>query len=242
MSYLDTARLQALNSAAFQGKSPYPWVNPQGLLSAGGFRELTDALPDIDQFERVFGKRRAHGQQSHDRYTLAYHKGLDLAPSWRHFIAELEGDGYQAFIRRLFGRGGFRLRYHWHYTPAGCSVSPHCDGRDKLGSHIFYFNTADDWQAAWGGETVVLDDGGRFKRSSAPAFENFDRAISAETMDNHSFIFARQGDSWHGVREITCPEGHLRKVFIVVVEDRILGLKRRVMEGLHLRRRQAVAS
>ncbi len=79
---------------------------------------------------------------------------------------------------------------------------------------------------------MVLDDGGRFKRGSAPAFEDFDRMISAETMDNHSFLFARRGNSWHGVREITCPAGQLRKVFVVVVEDRILGLKRRLLDGL----------
>jgi hypothetical protein len=51
-------------------------------------------------------------------------------------------------------------------------------------------------------------------------------------MDNHSFIFARRGNSWHGVREIDCPEDRLRKVFIVVVEDRILGLRRRMMDRL----------
>jgi hypothetical protein len=233
MSYLDASRLDAIETAAFQSQTPYPWINPQGLVTADGFCRLAETLPDVSQFERVFGKARAHGQQSHDRYTLEYHKSLDLPSTWREFMAEMESDRYQRFIRRLFGRGGFRLRYHWHYTPTGCSVSPHCDARDKLGSHIFYLNTADDWQAEWGGETVVLDDSGRFKRSSAPAFDDFDSAVAAKTMDNHSFIFARQGNSWHGVREIGCPEDRLRKVFIVVVEDRILGLRRRVMEGLH---------
>jgi hypothetical protein len=233
MSYLDASRLDAVQTAAFQGQLPYPWINPQGLLTDDGFRRLTETLPDVSQFERVFGKARAHGQRSHDRYTLEYHKSLDLPETWRDFMAEMESERYQRFIRRLFGRGRFHLRYHWHYTPTGCSVSPHCDGRDKLGSHIFYLNTAADWQPEWGGETVVLDDDGRFKRNSAPAFEDFHSAVAAETMDNHSFIFARQGNSWHGVREIDCPEGHLRKVFIVVVEDRILGLRRRMMEGLH---------
>jgi len=233
MSYLDVSRLDAIETAAFQGKSPYPWINPQGLLTDDGFRRLTETLPDVSQFERVFGKARAHGQRSYDRYTLEYHKSLDLPETWRNFMAEMESDHYQRFIRRLFGRGRFRLRYHWHYTPTGCSVSPHCDGRDKLGSHIFYLNAAADWRPEWGGETVVLDDDGRFKRNSAPAFEDFDGAVAAETMDNHSFISARQGNSWHGVREIDCPEDRLRKVFIVVVEDRILGLRRRVMKGLH---------
>ena len=38
-------------------------------------------------------------------------------------------------------------------------------------------------------------------------------------MDNRSLIFSRRCNSWHGVRAIECPEGALRKVFIVVFED-----------------------
>ena len=239
MSYLDFDRLDLLDAAEFQGQSPYPWVNPQGLLSEDGLRSLSENLPDIAQFETVFGKPRAHGQQSHDRYTLDYRTGLDLAVCWREFVAELEGRDYRRFIARMFGRGFFRLRLHWHYTPRGCSVSPHCDGRDTLGSHIFYFNDGEDWDPAWGGETLVLDDGGRFARSSAPAFEDFDRVISAEAMDNHSLLCSRKGNSWHGVREINCPEERLRKVFIVVVEHPILGLRRRLVDGL--RRLRAAA-
>ena len=236
MGYLDHDRLDALDAAAFRDQRPYPWANPQGLLTDGGFRRLHGALPDVARFERVFGKRRTHGQASHDRYALEYHRRLELPECWRNFIAELEGDAYRRFVRRMFGRGLFHLRYHWHYTPNGCSVSPHCDALDKLGSHIFYFSTGDDWKSDWGGETVVLDDGGRFKRGTAPGFEEFDRAIGAETIGNRSFLFARRGNSWHGVREINCPAGSMRKVFIVVVEDRVLGLKRRVMDGLRGRR------
>jgi hypothetical protein len=64
---------------------------------------------------------------------------------------------------------------------------------------------------------VVLDDGGRFPTRSAPRFEDFDRAISSLAVGNRSFIFTRRGNSWHGVREIRCPDGHMRKVFIVVL-------------------------
>lgn len=240
MSYLDFDRLDSLDAAVFQGQSPYPWINPQGLLTDDGLRRLIDNSPDVALFEKIFGKARAHGQQSHDRYSLEYRAGLALPGCWRDFIAELEGPEYRRFIARMFGRGFFRLRLHWHYTPSGCSVSPHCDARDKLGSHIFYLNHGGDWDPAWGGETMVLDDGGRFKRGSAPGFEDFDRAISAEAMDNHSFLFARKGNSWHGVRALNCPEGRLRKVFIVVVEDRFLGLRRQLVDGLKRRRAAAL--
>ena len=96
-------------------------------------------------------------------------------------------------------------------------MSPHCDSRRKLGSHIFYFNTAQDWNPAWGGETLLLDDGGSFNRKSAPHFDDFRHVTVAEALDNRSLLFARTGHSWHGVREIKCPEGQLRKVFIIVI-------------------------
>ena len=43
------------------------------------------------------------------------------------------------------------FRFHWHYTPNGCSVSPHTDSVREHGSQLFYFNSEDDWDPAWGG-------------------------------------------------------------------------------------------
>ncbi len=217
MTYLDRERLDALDAQAFRSRSPYPWVNPRGLLSERGYRELHDTLPELASFEKVFGKKRKYGQQSHDRYALEWEPGVEVSAPWRAFIEELEGPTYAAFLRSLLGVET-ELRYHWHYTPRGCSVSPHCDSKHKLGSHIFYFSDSGEWDPAWGGETLILDDGGRFHSDSQPDFDDFERSHAANTLDNHSVIFLRKGDSWHGVREITCPEGQLRKVFIVVFE------------------------
>ena len=123
------------------------------------------------------------------------------------------------------------LRFHWHWATTGASVSPHCDNRRKLGSHIFYLNTDADWQPQWGGETVVLGDGGRFRRSSAPDFGDFDAAHPAVATGNRSLVFTRRGNSWHGVREIRCPEGAFRKVFIVVLNRPRLGPRIRRVVG-----------
>lgn len=219
MTYLDMDALRALDPAAFQGRRPYPWANPAGLLTEEGFRHLRDTLPDVSRFNRVFGRQRKYGQQSHDRFNLEYEPGMELAPPWRDFIAELEGPAYRAVLSTLLARKRFSLRFHWHYTPNGCSVSPHCDSRDKLGSHIFYFNTAEDWDPSWGGETLILDDSGRHDPRSAPGFDAFDRTWPAEALGNRSLLFARRDRSWHGVREIACPPDALRKVFIVVIEE-----------------------
>jgi len=219
MKYIDQAVMERLDAGAFQTQKPYPWLNPEGFLTADGFERLVATLPPPDQFEQRFGEKRKHGQQPHDRLALEYHPALPLAEPWRDFLAEIEGDAYRRFLERMFGRRALRLVPHWHYTPNGCSVSPHCDARRKLGSHIFYFNTEQNWRPEWGGETLILDDGGRFVADSAPKFEDFDRIMPAKAIGNYSLLFMRRERSWHGVKEIRCPPDALRKVFIVVIED-----------------------
>jgi hypothetical protein len=193
---------------------------------------LIETCPEVERFNPFFGVTRKHGQQSHDRFTLEYRDDLDIAPEWKQFVAELKSPEYMSFLLRLTGRRSLSLAFHWHFTPQGCSVSPHCDGQHKIGSHIFYLNTETDWKEEWGGQTVVLDDGGRFERRSAPKFEDFDRAIDAQTLGNYSFLFARQGNSWHGVRELRCPEGMYRKVFIVVINDPWKTLRKRFLDRI----------
>ncbi len=217
MKYLDFDRLEALDPAHYQATAPYPFANPVELLHPEAFEVLRANLPDLDLMTRSFDVERRGGQSPHDRYLLEYKDGLELSTAWREFLGELTGGRYKRALCRLVGIPSISFNFHWHYTPNGCSVSPHCDSTRKLGSHIFYFNTPDDWNEGWGGETVILDDRGRFKAHSAPAFEDFDRAISSPTLGNRSLIFTRNGNSWHGVRPIECPEGHLRKVFIVVL-------------------------
>jgi hypothetical protein len=219
MKYLDTKKLDSIDAESFQNEDPYPFVNPQHCLTEEGFRSLLASMPEPSEFDTSFGVERKHGQASHDRYVLEYVDGIDLPEPWQEFIDELKSNRYRNFIRRLLGRGNFLFRFHWHYTPNGCVVSPHCDSSGKIGSQIFYLNTKDDWDPTWGGETLILEDHGRFDVESSPAFEDFDTAVAAETMDNRSLIFGRRENSWHGVRPIVCPEGAMRKVFIVVFED-----------------------
>jgi hypothetical protein len=219
MTYLDYARLAAIDGESFRARRPYPWINPEGLLTVEGHERLLATLPDVALFSPFFGVRRAHRQEPHDRFALEYRDDLDIGEPWHALVAELRGEAYRAFLRRLFGRGGLQLTFHWHYTPRGCSVSPHCDAKRKLGSHIFYLNSAADWDPTWGGETLILDDEGRFSRRSAPRFEDFAGVIASKGLGNTSLLFARRKRSWHGVREVSCPEGAFRKVFIVVIGD-----------------------
>ena len=215
--YLDVERLKSIDSATFRAQSPYPWINPAGMLTEAGYQQLLVTMPPVELFTSHFGGTRVHGQQNHDRFSLPYRDDLAIAEPWKEFVNELRGPHYQTFLRHLIGTGSFELSFVWHYTPHGCSVSPHCDSKRKLGSHIFYFNTAQDWNPSWGGETLILDDGQRFNYQSAPSFADFRQITATEALGNYSLLFAQTPHSWHGVRELTCPEGYLRKVFIVVI-------------------------
>lgn len=214
--YLNEEKLQALDPKDFHTRKPYPWLNEQGLLTDEGHARLVATLPDVSIFDKLFGVTRSHGQMPHDRYSLDYRDDLPIAQEWKDFVGELRSDLYMDFLRRMYGEDDIDVGYHWHYTPNGCSVSPHCDARRKLGSHIFYFNTPEDWKPEWGGETLILDDGGRFDTGSAPGFDDFDDVIASNAQGNSSLLFARKEHSWHAVRPIQAPEGKFRKVFIVV--------------------------
>jgi hypothetical protein len=217
VGYLDLKRLEALDPIAYQTRDPYPYVNPEGLLHEEAYRTLLQDLPSLELFEKIYGKKRAHGQTPHDRFALEYAQGLSLPPAWQEFLDELQDGPYRELLCRLVGVSDLELRFHWHWAGVGDSVSPHCDARRKLGSHIFYLNSEEEWQASWGGETLVLDDKGRFSRNSAPRFTDFDQVIHARATGNWSFLFTRRGNSWHGVEAIGCPAGLFRKVFIVVL-------------------------
>jgi hypothetical protein len=132
----------------------------------------------------------------------------------------------------LLGARKPEFRFHWHYTPSGSDVSPHCDARREHGSHLFYFNSEEDWDPAWGGATLALDDGGRLDYNSAPPLEAFDNIIEFNSIGNYSALMKRTDHAWHAVRPIQCPEDRMRRIFIVVVNpdslrwkirDRLIG-------------------
>jgi hypothetical protein len=224
MSQIDFGRLEEIagKSSAFLAAKPFPWLGMQGVLHDEAFRRLCAELPRHELFAPEFGKSRGYGQQSHDRYALQYRPQLDaeLSPAWREFVRELHGDAYQGFLRRMYGLApGERvvLSMHWHHAASGGSVSPHTDARRKVGSHIFYFNTEEDWDPAWGGQTLVLDDAGKFSAHDSPAFGSLPQVAASEILGNRSFIFKRTEHSWHAVNPVRCPPDRLRKVFIVVL-------------------------
>ncbi len=231
---IDLQKLKSIDSEAFQKAVPFPWMNINSLLTEEAFDLLYRTLPPPSQLKAETGKVRDYGQQSHDRLSLQYRPGIEISPQWQKFIDTLHGQEYESFLRKMFGLKRDEqivLTMHWHYASRGCSVSPHVDASRKLGSHIFYFHRDDDWDDNWGGQTVVLQSDRQIPAHSGPAFADFNVMAASTIKNNHSFIFHRTEQSWHGVRPLTCPADRLRKVFIVVVNRVTWQVKWRKLRG-----------
>jgi 2OG-Fe(II) oxygenase superfamily len=221
MNYLNFACLDGASAKSFQAQNPYPWAHMRGTLTDEGWNALRDTIPDISKFNLNVGVKRAHGQAPHDRGILHYSEGMDCAQPWKEFIAELHGKAYDSFLRRMLGLTPDQkiiLTMEWYYAWQGCSVSPHCDARRKLATHIFFFADDEDWPREWGGDILILDDERRYKAHSAPGFKDLKVAASLDLRKNGSLLFQRTEHSWHGVEPLRSPDpGVYRKLFIVTV-------------------------
>jgi hypothetical protein len=216
----------------FKAAIPYPWINFHAFLKPETFIELYQAFPSFDLFERHQDRPRKDGQRPHNRYYLAYETSIykktnqqdtgvvqldELPEVWQRFLEELEGHEYRNFIACMLGVAAFEVRYAWHLGVTNSEVSPHLDNKKKLGTHIFYFNTDDDWDTAWGGEILVLED--KQTEANNPDFDEFANVQAVPLLNNQSFLFKNAANGWHGVKSLTCPEGHYRRLFNVIIEQ-----------------------
>lgn len=228
---INSKLLENFNRNAFESKEPFPFVDFKDFLTPQAFQTLHNEFPGLEFFEYHDGIYRG-AQRPHNRYYLAYESSIyhkkdqeagagiikyqQLSPTWKKFMDELEGKVYQQFLSNLFKNTKFHLRYAWHIGKSSNEVSPHRDSPSKLGTHIFYFNTNEDWNKAWGGDLLIL--GEKKVESNAPEFSDFGYSISINNMDNHSFLFKNTPDAWHGVRPLSCPENHFRRLFNVILQ------------------------
>ena len=226
--YFDEAVLESLVLDDFRSTKPFPWHHFVGALTTDAFRRLLADFPPRDLFRWRAGERGQYYSRPHDRWFLEYKpdgpsrpgaaRKSDLPEVWQGFLDELEGDNeYRRHMIRWLGVDGeLELRLTWHLGVTGSEVSPHIDTDKKLGTHIFYFNTEDDWEPAWGGNLLVLDAGGRDGRDRD--FDEFRLAAEIDLLGNRSFLFKNNHNAWHGVRPLQCPPDRYRRLFNVVYE------------------------
>ncbi len=222
--------LDSFSVEAFQKRWPFPWIDFEKFLTPQAFKQLHDDFPPLELFEYHENRYRL-GQRPHDRYYLAYGKSFygdkegpgniqkeDLSLSWQQFIEELEtGPIYRNFINKALDNTNYTMRLCWHAGKTSNEVSPHIDNYPvKVGTHIFYFNTSEDWDPTWGGQLLIFGD--KLVPGITPNFSDFVSVIPVKILDNHSFLFKNTPNAWHGVKPLKCPEGKYRKLFNVIFE------------------------
>ena len=224
--------IEHVNTSVFEKNIPIPWCSFDRLLSDNSFQELIKTFPSLDYFERHSGLPRSHGQRPHDRWYLALEHSIydhkepgmkgcialnDLDPCWQDFINELkESDSYNKMIEDLLGVKPHSVRFAWHIASTGGDISPHIDDPLKAGTHIFYFNTNDDWKEEWGGQTLFLGDIKHEKLN--PEISDFDFVVGAPMINNKSMLFKNTVNAWHGVAPIDCGNDHYRRLFNVIFQ------------------------
>lgn len=231
-SIFNNSKLKSVDRNVFKNTSPSPRHSFNSLLSDEYFIQLTKTFPSLNLFEKHVGIPRAKGQRSHDRWYLALEKSKygnkelgmkgvvafeELSIYWKNFINEIKfSKSYNKIIKKLLGNVQYNVRFAWHVASVESDISPHVDSRKKAGTHIFYFNTKEDWKEAWGGHTLFL--GGPKHKNLNPEISDFKTVVEIPIIENKSVLFKNTPNAWHGVAPIQCEAGYYRKLFNVIFE------------------------
>lgn len=210
----------------FIAREPFPWRTYRAFVDPARFADACADFPAVELFEQHVQIARGW-QRPHDRYYLAYGGDVasrpgvvgraDLPASWRVLIDAFEAAAFRTFMTTMLQRD-VSLRFAWHRSYRGCEVSPHVDADEKLGTMVFYCNTAANWDAGWGGDTLLLGD--LPSGVTRPDFADFQTRIAVRALETQSLLFGRTSRSWHGVEPLTCPDTHFRMTFHVIAESR----------------------
>ena len=174
---------------------PFAWAKIDGLYSPEDAAALAATYPH-DHFKIVEG----YGGEKDYHYearaliamganTIAHPEAL--SESWLRLARDLLSPEYRAAMSALTGHDLSRNAMEvnvFHYGP-GSHLGPHLDLKDKLVTHILYFNPS--WRREDGGCLAVLN--------SADAR---DVADVVEPVVGNSAVLVRSENSWHEVTRV----------------------------------------
>lgn len=174
---------------------PFHWAFIDRLFTPENAASLAATFPG-DKFKRVSGYDGEKGYEYMSRSLV--HMGADtasypggLSTAWRELAADLISPAYRAAMAKLTGRDLPSMLMEVnviHYGP-GAWLGPHLDLKEKIATHVFYFN--DFWDPRDGGCLGIL-------RSSNPA----DKAAEINPIVGTSVLIVRSDKSWHTVSRV----------------------------------------
>ncbi len=179
-------------TAAAIENDPYRWAIVDGLFSDDDASALSQNFP-CDHFKTVTGDDGEKGYEYEARALIGMGAdrpafAADLHSAWRDFAGDLLSQSYRAAMTQLTGIDLSTLTIEanvFHYG-RGAWLGPHVDLKEKIVTHIFYFNEA--WDRDEGGSLSILgsqhlDD----VRASVPPIVG------------SSVVLVRSDNSWHAV-------------------------------------------
>jgi hypothetical protein len=174
---------------------PYQWAFIDRLFSAEDAARLAASFP-CDKFKKVAGHDREKGYQYMSRSLIhlgaaspSYPEGL--GPAWLAVAGDLLSAEYRSALTRITGRDLTLALMEVnvvHYGP-GSWLGPHLDLKEKMVTHVLYFN--ESWDPQQGGCLNIL-------RSSDPD----DVVAEILPVVGNSVLLVRSNRSWHSVSHV----------------------------------------
>jgi SM-20-related protein len=174
---------------------PYQWAGINGLFSPEDAAALAATFPR-DHFKRVADHV---GQKKHDYQIRALIRMGDrsisraarLSGAWQALGDDCLSPAYRAAMSSLIGVDlrTAELEVNVYHYPPGGSHGAHTDHRDKIVTHVLYFNQS--WNDDDGGCLMVL-------RSA----DVRDIATTVSPIVGNSVVLVRSDNSWHAVSRV----------------------------------------
>jgi len=174
---------------------PYEWTAIDKLFVPADAKALAASYP-CDKFKSVKGY---DGEKSYEYEARALiHLGTasvafleGLSESWRRLASDLLSPSYRDAMSRLTGRDLSTApmeAYVCHFG-ADAWLGPHLDLKDKVLTHVFYFNK--EWDDA---------DGGCLKILNSSKID--DEVATISPIVGNSSVIVRSDKSWHAVSKV----------------------------------------
>jgi SM-20-related protein len=174
---------------------PYEWAVIDGLFSSLDAADLAATFPR-DHFKRLSD----YGGEKDFEYEARALIGMgeqsisrpeELSGSWRALANDFLSPDYRTALSSLIGvdLSTAPLEVNVFHYPPGGSLGAHPDLRDKIVTHILYFN-----------QTWNDEDGGCLTILSSPDPADIVRTVSP--VAGNSAVVVRSDDSWHTVSSV----------------------------------------
>ena len=176
--------------------SPYQWAMIDHLFDLQEAMDLAATYP-CDLYKTVDGYDGEKGYQYEVRSLIPMGKNKifspeTLSPSWHQLAQDLISDEYRMAISELTGidLSTAPIEINVFHYGQGAWMGPHVDLKDKIVTHVLYFNS--DWDIKDGGCLAILNS------------KNVeDTAYLIPPLVGNSALLVRSNCSWHSVLPIS---------------------------------------